>query len=132
MRNDGPENTVQSQTETPYVSRLRRYVSPANTRFRDATECATMPRRQGRAQSGSLSGNATALASRRPRGAAMTDSEEPTTLDDFRVGVREGRVLLQMAVLSDEGGVQFVKVAMTADQARIMANHLTDRAERVE
>jgi hypothetical protein len=57
--------------------------------------------------------------------------EQPTTLDDFRVMVGAGRVVLNMAVLSDDPLVEFVKVGMTADQARELASHLIERAERV-
>jgi hypothetical protein len=54
-----------------------------------------------------------------------------TTLDDFRMMPRDGRVILQMAVLPDEG-VEFLKVGMTTQQARDMASHLIAFADRVD
>jgi hypothetical protein len=61
-------------------------------------------------------------------------SDKPTTtLDDFRIGMDAGRVILQMVVLADEvPNVDFVKVGMATDEARELASHLIERAERVE
>ena len=59
----------------------------------------------------------------------MTESDDSTTLEDFRVGMRDARVILQMAVLEN---VPNPRVTMTADEARRLAADLTARAEHVE
>jgi hypothetical protein len=58
--------------------------------------------------------------------------DAPTTLDDFRVMTDAGRVVLQMAVIHDDGGVDFLRVGMTTRQARELAPDLIANAERVE
>ena len=58
--------------------------------------------------------------------------DTPTTLDDFRVMAGVRRVILKMATLPDDGGVEFVKVGLTTGEARELAAHLIARAERVE
>jgi hypothetical protein len=62
----------------------------------------------------------------------MADDDTPTTLDDFRVLAGIGRVILTMAAVHDGGGIDFVRVGMSASEAREMAGHLLARADRVE
>jgi len=63
---------------------------------------------------------------------ATTMDDAPMALDDFRVMAGVGRVILALAVLPDGGGVAFVKVGITAREARELAADLIARAERVE
>ena len=58
--------------------------------------------------------------------------DTPTTLDNYRVRMGAGRVILMTAGLRDNGGVELVEVGMTADEARKVAADLIARAERVE
>jgi hypothetical protein len=66
----------------------------------------------------------------------MADDDTPmaefTTLDDARVMFGGDHVVLAMAVVSDDGGVEFVKVRMPADDARRIGADLIARAERVD
>lgn len=57
--------------------------------------------------------------------------DTPTTLEDFRVRMGVGRVILMTASVDDDG-VVLAEVAMTADQARELASDLVARAERLE
>ena len=58
--------------------------------------------------------------------------DAPMALDDFRVMAGVGRVILALAVLPDAGGVAFVKVGISAREARELAADLIARAERVD
>lgn len=68
------------------------------------------------------------------RSSAMTDDfVERGTLDDFRVRLGAGRVILMLAVLSlDREDELLTEVAMTASEAGQIATDLVARAERVE
>jgi hypothetical protein len=59
-------------------------------------------------------------------------SEPLTTLDDFRVRMGVGRVILMTASLDEDRGLYLAQIAMTTDEARQMAADLIARAERVE
>jgi hypothetical protein len=58
--------------------------------------------------------------------------DKPTTLEDFRVRMGIGRVILMTASRDDDGLLYLAQVVMTADEARELASDLIARAERVE
>jgi hypothetical protein len=59
-------------------------------------------------------------------------SEKPSTLEDYRVRMGAGRLILMLAARYDDGALQLVEVGITADTARDIASRLVAHAERVE